>query len=171
MIINTIAELCVQYDKPLNLVRVAWVAGRSMRCFRQAFTQLRSVATQLGVSRIVLELNAMPDIPVYDQIWLSTTFMPALFKLPLKQMVIVLSARRIYNQQVVEGVLGASALNIRFDVQFFAQPDAALAWLTDDSPRLPQLLHEWATSCGAHTMASDEVAEPRPPYGRPGTAD
>jgi hypothetical protein len=168
MIISSIAELCVQFDKPLNLVRVAWVAGRNMRYFQQAFTQLRGVITQLGPGRIVLDLNAMPDIPVYDQIWLSTTFMPALLKLPLKQVVVVLSARRIYNQQVVEGVLAASAMNIRFDVQFFAQPEAALSWLTDDSPRLSALLHEWANSCGATTQIIDEVAEPRSPYGRSG---
>ncbi|QKG58061.1 hypothetical protein GKZ68_16395 [Hymenobacter sp. BRD128] len=155
----------------MDLVRVAWVAGRNMRYFQQAFTQLQSVITQLEAGRIVLELNAMPDIPVYDQIWLSTNFMPALLKLPLKQVVVVLSARRIYNQQVVEGVLAASAMNIRFDVQFFAQPEAALAWLTDDSPRLPALLREWAGSCGALAPTTDEVAEPRPPYGRPGHSD
>ncbi|MGI4762169.1 MAG: hypothetical protein ACRYF0_15785 [Janthinobacterium lividum] len=166
MIINTIAELCVQHDKPLNLVRVAWLAGRNMRFFQQAFTQLRGIITQLGVGRVVLELNAMPDIPVYDQIWLSKVFMPALLKLPLQQVVVVLSARRVYNQQVVEGVLAASAMSILFDVQFFAQPEAALAWLTDDSPRLPALLREWASGCGSHEPATDEVAEPRAPYGR-----
>ncbi|MBO2033188.1 hypothetical protein J4D99_17450 [Siccationidurans ginsengisoli] len=142
-----------------------------MRYFQQAFRQLREVITQLGASRVVLELNAMPDIPVYDQIWLSTTFMPALLKLPLKQVVVVLSARRVYNQQVVEGVLSASALNIRFDVQFFAQAEAAMAWLTDDSPRLPALLREWAGSCGASAPATDEVAEPRAPYNQPRRPD
>jgi hypothetical protein len=168
MIISTIAELCIQFNKPLDLVRVAWVAGRNMRYFQEAFTQLRGVITQLEAARVVLDLNEMPDISVYDQIWLSTTFMPALLKLPLKQVVVVLSERRIYNQQVVEGVLSASALTIRFDVQFFAQPEAAMAWLTDDSPHLPALLQEWASSrCGALTRSADEVAEPRPPYGPP----
>lgn len=167
MIINKIAELCIQHDKPLSLVRVAWVAGRSMRYFQQAFAQLLTLATELAPGRVVLELNAMPDIPVYDQIWLSTTFMPALLKLPLKQVVVVLSARRVYNQQVVEGILAAVAMSILCDVQFFAQPEAALAWLTDDSPRLPALLHEWADSCGAFLPATDEVAEPLPPYQRP----
>ncbi len=166
MIINTIDEFCIQHDKPLNLVRVAWLAGPNMRFFQQAFTQLRSVITQLGVGRVILELNAMPDIPVYDQIWLSKVFMPALLKLPLQQVVVVLSARRVYNQQVVEGVLAASAMSILFDVQFFAQPEAALAWLTDDSPRLPALLREWAGGCGNVGPVPDEVAEPRAPYVR-----
>jgi hypothetical protein len=171
MIINTVAELCVQHDKPLDLVRVAWVASRSMRYFQHAFTQLRTIIMQLKASRVVLELNAMPDIPVYDQIWLSTNFMPAILKLPLKQVIIVLSAQRVYNQQVVEGMLAASAMHILFDVQFFAQPEAALAWLTDDSPRLPLLLREWANGCGASTMNTSEVAEPRPPYGPSGATN
>lgn len=171
MIINTIAELCIQHDKSLNLVRVAWLANRPIRYFQQAFTQLRGVITQLGVSRIVLELNAMPDIPVYDQIWLSTSFMPALLKLPLEQVVVVQSAQRVYNQHVVEGVLAAAARSIRFDVQFFAQPEAALAWLTDDSPRLPALLHEWAGSYGVPARLPDEVAESSSSYRRPDPAD
>ena len=168
MIISSIAELCIQFDKPSDLMRVAWVGGRSMRHFRQAFAQLCDVAAQLEMSRVLLELNALPDIPVYDQIWLTTNFMPSVMKLPLKQVVIVLSARRVYNQQVVEGVLAAVARFIRFDVQFFAQPDAALAWLTDDSPRLPNLLREWAKNCPTVASPTDELAEPRAPYNRLG---
>jgi hypothetical protein len=171
MIINSIAELCVQHDEPLNLVRVAWMVGGNMRHFQQAFTQLRDLMQQLAVGRIVLELNAMPDIPVYDQMWMSTHFMPALLKLPLQQVVVVLSARRVYNQHVVEGVLAAAAMHIRFDVQFFAQPEAAMAWLTDDSLRLPALLREWAGSYGAFASPADEVAEPPAPYQRPPLGD
>lgn len=142
-----------------------------MRHFQQAFTQLRDIMQQLGVARIVLELNAMPDIPVYDQMWMSTHFMPGLLKLPLQVVVVVLSARRVYNQHVVEGVLAAAALHIKFDVQFFTQPEAAMAWLTEDSPRLPLLLREWAGSYGAPASFSDEVAEPRAPYRRPPADD
>lgn len=171
MIINSIAELYVQHDGPLNLVRVAWAAGSSMRHFQQVFTQLRDIMQQLGVARIVLELNEMPDIPVYDQMWMSTHFMPGLLKLPLQVVVVVLSARRVYNQHVVEGVLAAAALRIKFDVQFFTQPEAAMAWLTDDSPRLPLLLREWAGSYGVPASRSDEVAEPRAAYKRPPAAD
>ena len=171
MMIRSVAELCVQYDKPLDLLRVAWVGGQSMRQFRPAFTQLCEMAAQLEVGRVLLELNSLPDIPVYDQIWLSASFMPSVLKLPLKQVVIVLSAQRVYNQQVVEGLLLAVAWLIRFDVQFFAQPEAGLAWLTDDSPRLPALLHEWAATCGEDAPASDELAEPRAPYGQPNSTD
>lgn len=166
MINNSIAELCIQHDELLDFVRVAWTADRNMRRFQPAFTQLCGIIKQARAGRLVLELNAMPDIPVYDQLWLSTHFMPALLKLPLRQMVVVLSARRVYNQQVVEGLLAAIAHTIPFDVQFFTQSEAALAWLTDDSPRLPLLFLEWASSCGNFSGPADEVAEPKRHYTR-----
>ena len=164
MIINAIAELCIQYDEATDLLRVAWVEGHAMRRFQPAFTQLRQVITQHPARRIVLDLNAMPDIPVYDQLWLSTNFMPALLKLPLHQVVIVQSARRVYNQHVVEGLLAAVANTIPFDVQLFGQAEAAVAWLTDDSPRLPALLAEWAEGCSNVARPTDEVAEPQARY-------
>jgi len=167
MIITTIPEFCIQYDEPADLLRVAWTAGRDMRRFQHAFTQLRGVIKQQAVYRVVLELNAMPDIPVYDQMWLSTSFMPALLKLALQQVVVVLSARRVYNQHVVESVLAAVETDIPFDVQFFAHAETALAWLTDDSPRLTDLLLEWADYHPSPGHPSDEVAEPLAPYGRP----
>jgi len=89
----------------------------------------------------------------------------------LQQVVIVLSPRRVYNQHVVEGLLMAVSRFIQFDVQFFAQPEFGLAWLTDDSARLPDLLREWAEGCGAVAPAADEVSEPRVPYGQLDQAD
>ncbi len=148
MIIKVIDEFCIQSDEASNVVRVAWMVGHNIRHFQRAFTQLQRVLKQIRVGRVVLDLNALPDVPVYDQLWLSTSFMPALLKLPLRQMVVVLSAQRIYNQHVVEGLLAAVANTIAFDVQFFTSPEAAMAWLTDDSPRLPALLKEWVIGCG-----------------------
>jgi len=131
---------------------------------------MHELAAQLEVSQVLLDLNALPDVPVYDQIWLTASFMPAVLKLPLKQVVIALSPRRVYNQLVVEGVLSAASWLIRFDVQFFAQAEPGLAWLTDDSPRLPELLREWAARPDAAPSPTDELAEPRVPYGQPTTA-
>jgi hypothetical protein len=160
MINKSIAEFCIQHDEHSSLMRVAWTAGRRMRHFQQAFTQLRELIKQTRAVRIILELSTMPDVSVYDQLWLSTSFMPALLKLPLKQVVIVLAAQCVYNQHVVEGLLAAVATTITFDVQFFAQPEAAMSWLTDDSPRLPALLAEWNSSCGNALAARTNVAEP-----------
>jgi hypothetical protein len=166
MIIKSIGEFCAQYDEPLDLLRVAWTVGGNMRHFRPTFTRLSELAAELAVGRVMLELNALPDVPVYDQLWLTTSFMPTVLKLPLKQVVIVLSAKRVYNQHVVEGLLMAVSPFTRFDVQFFRQPEFGLAWLTDDSPRLPGLLREWAEHCGAMVPAADEVGEPHVPYGQ-----
>lgn len=165
MIIFCVKELRVQYDEELDTVRAAWVGGRNMRGFREAFSKLQKLVAQLKVGRVLLDLNALPDISVYDQLWLSTVFMPAVLLLPLRQAVIVLSPQNVYNHQVVEGLLLAVQLLIRFDVQFFAQPESGMSWLTGYSARLPALQWEWDQPPGPATPPpSDEVAEPRPPY-------
>jgi hypothetical protein len=164
MIIKTIEEFCIQNNEFLNVARVAWVGGRNMRHFQRAFTRLQRVLTQIGVGRVVLDLNALPDVPVYDQLWLSTSFMPTLVKLPLRQIVVVLTGQRVYNQHVLEGLLAAVAKTIPFDVQFFANAEAAMAWLTDDSPQLPALFSEWGSGCDSAHNAASEVAEPHAFY-------
>ena len=164
MIVSCAKELCVQYDKLLGVVRVAWVGGRNMRGFRDAFSKLPALVAQLGVGRVVLDLNELPDISVYDQLWLSTNFMPSLVTLPLRQAIIVLSPKQVYNHQVIEGLLMAVQLLIRFDVQFFAQANSAMQWMTDYSPRLAYLQQEWNQHCPPTAPTTDEVAEPRLGY-------
>lgn len=164
MIVFCSKELCVQHDEGLGVIRAAWIGGRNMRGFREAFSKLQKVVAQRGVERILLDLNALPDISVYDQLWLSTAFIPAVLVLPLRQAVIVLSPKKVYNHQVVEGLLLAVHLLIRFDVQFFAQPDAGMQWLTDYSPLLPALQWEWDQQHGPTPSKTDEVAEPQPSY-------
>jgi hypothetical protein len=147
-------------------VRAAWTGAHDMRGFREAFTKLQKLVARLGVARVLLDLNALPDISVYDQLWLSTVFMPSILVLPLRQVVVALSPKNIYNHQAVEGLLLAVHLLIRFDMQFFAQPDAGMQWLTDYSPRLVDLQREWSQQRGATPPQSDEVAECRPGYQR-----
>ena len=171
MIINTIEEFCIQNNESLNVARVAWVGGRNMRHFQRAFMQLQRVLTHIAVGRVVLDLNALPDVPVYDQLWLSTSFMPALVKLPLRQMVVVLTGQRVYNQHVLEGLLAAVAKTISFDVQFFANAEAAMAWLTDDSTQLPALFAEWRNGCGSLHSTPSEMDEVRASYLRREPAD
>ena len=163
MIINSVKELCVQHDVELGVARIAWVGGRQMSSFRTVFGQLCELVRRLEVGRVLLDLNTLPDISVYDQLWLSKNFIPSLLTLPLRQVVVVLTAKRVYNQHVVEDLLGAVSLQIRFDLQFFAQPDAAMHWLTDYSPRLPALLIEWVQHC-ARASQADDVADPRAYY-------
>ena len=157
-------QLCVQHDEQLNIARIAWVGGRSMNNFREAFEQICQLVRQLGVSRVLLDLDTLSDISVYDQLWLSRSFIPSLLTLPLKQVVVVLTPKRVYNQHVVEDLLGVVSLQIRFDLQFFAQPDAGMHWLTDYSPRLPALLIEWVQHCARTAPRPDDVAGPRAYY-------
>lgn len=164
MIIFCAKELCVQHDEELDVVRAAWVGGRNMRGFREAFSKLQKLLAHRRVGRVLLDLNALPEISVYDQLWLSTVFVPSVVILPLRQVVIALSPKNVYNHQVIEGLLLAAHLLIRFDVQFFAQPDAGMQWLTDYSPRLPALQWEWNQQHGPTPYRPDEVAEPRPGY-------
>ena len=164
MIVFCSKELCVQHDEGLGMVRAAWIGGRNMRGFREAFTRLQKLVARLGVARILLDLNTLPDISVYDQLWLSKGFIPSILVLPLRQVVVALSPKNVYNHQAVEGLLLAVHLLIRFDMQFFAQPDAGMQWLTDYSPRLVDLQREWSQQRGAIPPQSDEVAEPRPGY-------
>lgn len=163
MIIKSVKELCVQHDVEMGIARIAWVGGSQMSGFRAAFEELCKLVKSLEASRVLLDLNKLPDIPVYDQLWLSKHFIPSLLALPLRQVVVALAPERIYNQHVVEDLLGAVSLQIRFDMQFFAQPDAGMHWLTNYSPRLPALLIEWVQHCTRASQA-DDVAAPRAYY-------
>ena len=163
MIVNSVKELCVQHDAELEVIRIAWVGGRQISGFRTAFGEICQLVRQLAAQRVLLDLNTLPDISVYDQLWLSKNFIPSLFTLPLRQVVVVLMPKRIYNQHVVEDLLGAVSLQIRFDLQFFPQPEAGMHWLTDYSPRLPALLIEWVQHC-ARADKTDDVTDPRAYY-------
>ena len=161
MLIASSKEFRIQQDKLLKVLRVEWVGGQNMRDFRGAFNGLLQLTEKLLVSLMVLDLNALPDVSVYDQLWLSTHFMPALVRLPLAQVVVALSNERVYNHQVMESLLMDTRLFRRVDIQFFTQAESAMQWITNNSPRLPLLLAEWQQASGADSSA---VAEPRARY-------
>ncbi|MGI4885050.1 MAG: hypothetical protein ACRYFR_08835 [Janthinobacterium lividum] len=167
MIINEVGELLMQYNEPLGLLRTSWAAGRDMSQFREALTQAQAVAQRLGVRRCLVELDALPDISVYDQAWLSTHWIPQSLQLPLEQVVIILSPRRVYNHQAVEDLLLVARPFIKFDVQFFSQPVAGLRWLTEYSQLVPDLLHEWESAFGPTPPPPGGVQEPRAYYDLP----
>ncbi|MFD1467451.1 hypothetical protein ACFQ48_04375 [Hymenobacter caeli] len=151
----------------MSLLRVSWAAGRDMSRFRSTFERVLEVARRVAASRVVLELDALPDISPYDQAWLATQWMPRAVELPLEQVVIVLSPRRIYNHQVVEGLLFMARPFIHFDVQFFSQSIPALRWISDYSPLVPGLLAEWDAAFGPAGLApgTGNAAEQRASYG------
>lgn len=143
MIVNQIPVLRIQEDAALRLLRVSWNGGRNMHSFRDAASRLVGLLQQHGTLRLLLELNDQPDVPVFDQLWLSTSLLPSAAKLPVRQLVLILSDKRVYNRHVLESLLIQFQHRIQCDIQFFTQPDAALDWLTDNSPHVPELLAEW----------------------------
>lgn len=143
MILSHIPALIVQADASLRLLRVRWSGGRGPQPYREALAGLVELAREHGTTRLLLELEDFPDIPVFDQLWLSTTLWQRAAHLQVQQVVIILSARRVYNRHVVESLLTQPHTHIRADIQFFAQPDSALDWLTNHSARIPDLLAEW----------------------------
>ncbi|MVN76129.1 hypothetical protein GO988_07310 [Hymenobacter sp. HMF4947] len=164
MILTSIKEFRIQHDVTSDVLRVEWVGGHKMNRFRSACEQLCKLAGQLLATRILVEIESLPDIPVYDQLWLSTYFMPGVLRLPLEQVVIILSNKRAYNQHVVEGLLMAVRPLIRFDVQFFVVGDSAMHWLAGNTPRLPALLAEWQRASELPAARPDGVAESRANY-------
>jgi hypothetical protein len=161
MIITDIKEFKIQYDESLRLLRVEWAAGSDMRRFRPAMEQLYQVALRLQVTHGLLDIDTLPDISAYDQIWLGSHWLPKTRQMALKQAIIVLSSAQVYNQQAVETLLFLSRLFIKFDFQFFTQSTPALHWLYSDSPRLPEMLSEWADTYGP---SDSEVTRPRARY-------
>jgi hypothetical protein len=167
MIIPDIKEFKIQYDEPLRLLRVEWAAGHDMRRLRPALEQLRQLAYRVQASHGLLALSDLPEISAYDQIWLGSQWLPKTERLALRQAVVVLDAKQVYNQQAIETLLVFGRSPVGVDFQFFRQATAGMQWLANDSLRLPALFAEWADAYGAPAASPSEVAEPRPRYGQP----
>jgi hypothetical protein len=164
MIITHIKEFAIQHDESLSLLRIEWIGGQNMRHFRDAFRQLQQLAKELRISKALLELNTLPDISAYDQIWLGSNWLPRLQQLPLQQAVVVLGSERVYNSQVIEMLLTTSKVVFAFDIQIFNQFSPAMHWLTDESPRLPALLAAWHTAYGPPLPPMRSITGPKASY-------
>ena len=160
MIISSISDFSLQYDQPLALLRVEWASGNDMRTFRTSAEHLLQVSQQLQVHHLLLNMNTLPDISVYDQVWLGTHWMPAVVKSVLERLVLVNHRRRVHNQLAIESLLMQISPSIQFDIQYFPQVAAGLHWLSDDSDRLPALLAEWDEVHGPAALAPG-IAESR----------
>lgn len=161
MILHQVPYMRMQHDPSLDLLRMEWEPGSSMRAFRATALAHIEVARELKVRRSILAMDSLPDIPVYDQLWLSTHYIPKVIDLPLERVVFAISAARLHNQLAVEALVHLARPFIRFDIQFFRQFEPGLRWLTDDSPLLPGLLAEWNDEFNAPAPG---VAEPRARY-------
>ncbi|HEX8659692.1 MAG TPA: hypothetical protein VF690_19270 [Hymenobacter sp.] len=143
MMINTIPALSLQYDSALALLRAEWIAGEDMRMFRTSAEQLLGLTQRLGVRHLLLDMNSVPDISVYDQLWLGAHWTPILLSLPLDRLVLVINRWRVHNQLAVDSLIALARPFIKFDIQFFSVVVPGLHWLSDYSSQLPALLAEW----------------------------
>ena len=124
-------------------MRIEWASGNDMRTFRASVGQLLVLSQKLQVCCMLLNMNALPDISVYDQVWLGAHWMPGVVKLPLERVVLINHRRRVHNQLAIDSLISMVRPLIRFDIQFFSEADSGLQWLSDRSPRLPGILAEW----------------------------
>ena len=143
VIITSIPDLSLQFDPELSLLRIEWAAGDDTRNLRESATKLLALDRELAVRNLLLNMNTFPDISVYDQLWLGTHWMTGIVKLPLERVVIVNNRHRIHNQLAIESMIALVRPFIRFDIQFFPQATSGLRWLSDFSPRLPEMMAEW----------------------------
>ena len=143
VIITSIPDFSLQYDKELSLLRVEWAAGDDTRNLRASALELLRLDQELGMRNLLLNMNTFPDISVYDQVWLGTHWMPSMARLPLERVVLINHRHRVHNQMAIESMLALMQPFIKFDIQFFPQAVSGLRWLSDFSPRLHEVMAEW----------------------------
>lgn len=149
VIISRIPEFRLQHDETQGLLRLAWVAGANPFNMRAGAEQLLELAHELEIRQLLLDMNTVPNIGVTDEAWLGLHWMPGLVQLPLERLVLVIDQSQIHNQLVVDALHDIVQPLIRFDSQYFPDPESALDWLTTEtgtSARLPTLLAEWAAT-------------------------
>ena len=139
-------ELHIQHDAELNFIRTSWTGMTGTAYLRSCAAYLTELVQSKQAQYYLMDLSHLDDISVPDQIWLSTTLLPSVEPLPLKRVVMLLDENRIHNKMAVDSIVATEGVRFHFDIQYFNEPRTALRWLTDDSPRVPDLLAEWDAS-------------------------
>lgn len=144
MIFRTIPDFCLQYDKPLAVLRVEWVAGPDMHHLRTSADQLMAFVRELHIRHLLIDMDSVPELPVADQWWLGEYWMPQLVALPLERLVLVIASSQVHNQLAIDALHDLVHPAIQFDSQYFSDSVSAMDWITESSERLPALEAEWA---------------------------
>jgi hypothetical protein len=143
VIFRTIPDFCLQYDEPLAVLRVEWVAATDMHRLRTSAAQLMALIEELRVRHLLIDMNSVPELVVADQWWLGEYWMPQLVALPLERLVLVIASNQVHNQLAIDALHDLVQPAIQFDSQYFSDSVSAMDWLTDGSERLPALEKEW----------------------------
>lgn len=160
MIITSIPDFSLQYDEELSLLRVEWAAGDDTRNLRASALQLLRLDEELGMHNLLLNMNTFPDISVYDQVWLGGHWMPGIVKLPLQRVVLINNRHRVHNQLAIDSILALMRPFIKFDIQFFPTAASGMRWLSDFSPRFPEVMAEWNA---VHAPAAEALSAQQQP--------
>lgn len=144
VIFHHIPNLCLQHDAATGILLLEWVALSQPHQLRASAQQLLELLQRLQVRHLLLDMNSLPDLPLADQEWLGSYWMPGLVALALEQLVLVIDSSRVHNQLAVDALHDLVQPAIRFTSHYFPDVASALDWLTDGSPRLPALAAEWA---------------------------
>ncbi len=163
MLLTDFSELRVQHDAALELLRIGW-GGGDMGRFREGSLHLVETALRVQAKHYVFDMDSLPDIPIYDQVWMGLHWLPLARPLPIERVVFAISSARSYHLAAIEALLLVAKPFIKFDVQFFGEAEPALRWITDRSPRLPALLAEWNAAYGVPPTVLPGVAEPAAKY-------
>ncbi|GAB3307549.1 hypothetical protein ACFQT0_11185 [Hymenobacter humi] len=143
MIISHIPDFSLQYDAALGLLRLEWISGEGTKTLRTSAAQLLDLARQLTVRALLIDMNSVPNIPVEDELWLGTHWMPNIVQLPLEHLILAIDSNRIHNQLAIDALHDLVQPSIRFESHYFSDAASAMHWLTEGTSRLPALLAEW----------------------------
>ena len=111
MLLDYHPSLRLQYDEDLALLRAEWVLGAApAQQYQAALTCLLQAGRERGVRHCFLDMPDMPDISVYDQIWMSLHWVPGVVRLPLERVVFNIGSRKVYNQLAVESLIALARL-------------------------------------------------------------
>jgi hypothetical protein len=135
--------VCIQHDWNLGLLRHRWngverYAGLSL--FQSVHESLLDMAAEHRVNSWLIELTAAP-LTVEDQLWLESTWMPALSDTPVRRLAVV--ADDAYNLMVLEDLMPLREAPTQRSVQFFTDSLTALEWLTGSDQTAVRLQQEW----------------------------
>jgi hypothetical protein len=153
MILNFHA-IQVQYAPEVSLLRFQYRQPTTeLAINRKSLNAVAQLIEQNTISEGLIDLRGRPRISPEQQLWVATNWLPRVSVPAIQHVAFIMSKTGLYNQMVIEAMHYAARHFIRYEVQFFSEPDSALDWLLSfqDSTAQARLELEWAE----HPLASN----------------
>ena len=148
MILSRYANLAIQYDEALALLRFQWRNPYSLEQYRDAIGYTDTLMRDFRIKRVITDMRGLPTLTMGDQMWLATSWFPRVVKRELEFGALIMLDGNVYNQMAAESVVFLSKAFIRFDLQYFADVPSALDWITQSAAAVPALQQEWEQAYG-----------------------